>query len=317
MDFLKQIADKKGKIDFLIVGDSIGDGSSADSTETKWASLLRARLQEKYGCEVTVTNVAVGGTESLFGYHTLMRFSDRLKFDAVFVCHGQNDNETVFPTTYEVLLRGVRRKYPDAYISCFLESSQRDYTPKIKTIIRLAEKYGCTLIDTIKAFADSGISYDELSADGVHVNNKGAAIYAETAFKALTENLKPVSALPDEVDNKVLSYDYYRFVPKYEMQYALANYRIKTKAEHISVDCIEAPNAEGYSVFVNGEKVFENSFKHPFTYVWERVHPVDSPDGEKEIRITLEDETDVNLLSGIILMGSTKESIALKGDEGV
>ena len=66
-----------------------------------------------------------------------------------------------------------------------------------------------------------------------------------------------------------------------------------------------------YNVFINGEKVFSKSFKHPFTFVWERFYRFDLGEGEKEIRITLEDETDVNLLRGVILMGSTKESVAI------
>ncbi len=311
MDYLKQIADKKGKLDFLIVGDSIGDGSSADSTETKWVSVLRKRLIEKYGCEVTVTNVAVGGTESLFGYHTLMRISDALNFDLVFVCHGENDKEEIFPLTYEILLRGVRRKYGSAHIVSFLESSQRDYTPKIKTIIRLAEKYGCAVIDTIKAFSESGYKYEELSSDGVHVNNLGASIYADAAYKTLTESLFIASALPEPDSKAVLEYDYYRFVPKYEMQYALADYRIKTKAEHILVDCLEAPSADFYNVEINGEEVFRHTFKHTLPFVWERAYRLPSVKGEKTVRITLNDETDVNLLRGVILMGSSEESISL------
>ena len=311
MDYLKQLADKKGKLDFLIVGDSIGDGSSADSTQTKWASVLRQRLLEKYGCEVTVTNVAVGGTESLFGYHTLMRINGALKFDLVFVCHGENDKEPTFPFNYEVLLRGVRRKYPSAYIASFLESSQKDYTPKIKAIIKLAEKYGCALIDTIKAFSDSGYKYDELSCDGVHVNNLGAQVYADAAYKTLTESLLPAKPLPEPENEAVKEYDFYRFVPKYEMQYALADYRLKTTAEHIFIDCLEAPSADFYNVQINGKDVFRNTFKHSLPFVWERAYKLSCEKGEKTVRITLDDETDVNLLRGVILMGSSKESVSL------
>jgi len=311
MDYLKQIADKKGKLDFLIVGDSIGDGSSTDSTETKWVSVLRKKLIEKYGCEITVTNVAVGGTESLFGYHTLMRINNNFKFDLVFVCHGENDSEEAFPLTYEILLRGIRRKYKSAHIACFLESSQKDYTPKIKTIIKLAEKYGCAVIDTIKAFSDSGYSYDELSSDGVHVNNLGASIYADVAYKTLTERLLPVLTLPKPDDEAVLEYDYYRFVPKYEMQYMLADYRIKTCAQHIFLDCLEAPSADYYNVEINGKEVFKHTFKHSLPFVWERAYQLPKVEGEKNVRITLNDETDVNLLRGVILMGSSEESINL------
>jgi len=316
MDYLKEIS-QKGKINLLIVGDSIGDGSCSDSTDTKWASILRISLKEKYNCDVTVTNVAVGGTESLFGYHTLMRFSDRQRFDVVLICHGHNDIEEDLPVTYEVLLRGVRRKYPNAYMACFLESSQKEYTPKINTILSLTQKYGCAVIDTIKAFADSGKQYDELSNDGVHINNDGAMIYAQTAFKVLTEDLLTIKALPENVSENVLSFDNYRFLPKFEIQYTLADYRLKTKAEHIFVDCIEAPEAKGYNVFINGEKVFSKSFKHPFSFVWERFYRFDLGEGEKEICITLEDETDVNLFRGVILMGSNKESIAIDYEDGV
>ncbi|MBR7133625.1 MAG: SGNH/GDSL hydrolase family protein [Clostridia bacterium] len=312
-NILKEAINSKGKAKILIVGDSIGDGSCA-TKNNKWSYLVANKLKKKYACNnISLTNICVGGTDSLFGYHTLRKLSDRMVFDLVFVCHGENDKQETFPFYYEVLLRNIRLKQPGAAIVCILESSQRDYTPKIKAIQTLAEKYGCAVADTIKAFSESGKPYDMLSCDGVHVNDLGAKVYADEIYRVVNDSLISPKELPEPGDERVKDYDYYRFIPRQEMQYNLADYRLRTVAANIMVSYLQAPNAEGFTAWLDGAPVFEQSFKHNFNFVWERICCVNCENGEKTVTVTLADETDVNLLLGVIITAPTPDGILLEG----
>ncbi len=309
IDFIKDIIDKTGQLDFLIVGDSIGDGSCSSETETKWISLLQKKIADNYNCKIRITNVAVGGTESLFGYQAMMKLNNKHNFDIIFICYGENDDESVFALTYEVLLRNIRRRYPNAYMVSFLESSQRTYTTKIKTIISLAKKYETAIVDTIEAFEKSEYVYEQLTTDGVHINDLGAIIYADAAYKTITHKLLIPKELCEPDSEDVKEFDYYRFVSKYDMQCGLADYRLTTKADHILFACFEAPSADGYRVEINGEEVLNQSFKHNLPFIWERIYLLESTSDIKKIKITLMNETDVNLFKGLILTGRTKENM--------
>lgn len=288
----------------LVVGDSIGDGSCATVTQNKWTHLLTCRLKEEFGIEVTLTNLSVGGTASLFGYHRIHSLSSNVNFDLIFVCFGENDAEEDFALYYEVLLRTIRLRWPNCRVVSILESSQKDYTSKMHSIRSLAEKYGCAVCDTIAAFKQSSMDYEMLTvADGIHLNDEGQKVYSETAYRTVIGlDGSKISDLP-EANADVLIFDRCRFIKASEMQYGLADYRLRTTAKYVAFNCLEAPESATYKVFSDDREILSSTFKHPFYFVWERLHLLNVPEGEKEIRVTLSDETDVCLYKGILLIG--------------
>ena len=88
------------------------------------------------------------------------------------------------------MIRAIMEKYPDCSIISILESSQREYTEKMVSIKDICSYYGIPLADTIAAFNESGISYENLAEDGVHPNDDGQNLYFETVKKVIKEQVK-------------------------------------------------------------------------------------------------------------------------------
>lgn len=172
----------------LIVGDSIGEGAGSSDPSLKWYKYLIPYMKEKYGIDLEVTNVSMGGNSSYAGYVRTKKLEEKAGYDYIIVCYGENDAEEDFSLYYETLLRTIKEKYPYSVLMCILESSQREYTDKIKTIQRLCDYYGGYIVDTIEAFNRSDYTYDELCSDGTHPNDKGQEVYFETVRKVMDQN---------------------------------------------------------------------------------------------------------------------------------
>lgn len=201
----------------LIVGDSIGEGAGASEPVYKWYRLLAPFLEEKFQCQVEITNVSIGGSTSYGGYVKVMELDSKEEFDLIIICYGENDAEEEFSLYYEALLRALHRKYPASPKLAILESSQREYSVKIKMIQSLCQHYGVYIADTIQGFAESGLPYDTLCDDGVHPNNEGQRIYYETV-KAAIEAL-PVGTVAETVETiepmneKASEFTVFQYVP--------------------------------------------------------------------------------------------------------
>lgn len=148
----------------------------------------------------------MGGNTSYAGYVRTMALNDGVDYDLAIICYGQNDALEGFSTNYEAVIRAIERKYSDCSIISTLESSQREYTEKMTIIQSLCCHYEIPIADTIAAFHNSDISYDDLTEDKVHPNDAGQAIYFETVkacidaqVKNATGKMKQVEAVNAEV----------------------------------------------------------------------------------------------------------------------
>lgn len=184
------------RVNILVVGDSIG--------AQPWIGTVQSHLKSTYGAKSYASNISMGGNTSYAGYVRTMTLADKVSYDLVILCYGQNDSAEDFGLYYEALLRAVKSKYNCSIISV-LEHSQKEYTEKIKIIQDLADHYGVLTADTIAPFQSD---YDNLTADGIHPNNAGQELYAKTVGKvidqavvnAITERSNgEVSAVNDEV----------------------------------------------------------------------------------------------------------------------
>ena len=202
----------RGKtVNLLIVGDSIGEGAGATVPANKWYKYLISYMKEEHNVNLKVTNVSLGGNSSFAGYAQVMRLDNKEDYDWVIVCYGQNDQEEDFAFYYESLLRSIYWKYPNSQLMTILESSQKTYTEKIKTIQQLSEHY-----DAIEAFEQSGYTYEELCDDGTHPNDLGQRVYFDVVKDTLNnilsekrESSEYVEALNPEVD-KMQQFTYYK-----------------------------------------------------------------------------------------------------------
>ena len=185
--FYQKLADGFN-VNILIVGDSIGEGAGAASSDCQWTSLLSEKIQKTYHVQIKLNNISMGGNTSYAGYVRTKTLDDGIDYDLVVICYGQNDAEENFSLYYESIIRCVKDKYPRAAIIPVLESSQKTYTKKIREIQALAKHYGLPVADTIVPFS---LDYDSFTDDKIHPNNKGHQIYCDTimdTIKHLVEN---------------------------------------------------------------------------------------------------------------------------------
>lgn len=168
----------------LINGDSIG----GTANEGEWCSILKNIITKETSETVEINNISKPGNSSFAGIASweIMEDVNQRLSDLVILCYGQNDvDDESFAINYEALIRNTIAGNPNAEIIAVLESSQREYTNKIMTIIELCNYYNIPYVDTIKAFKNSGYSYDELSDDGTHPNAKGKEIYAMAIWNVI------------------------------------------------------------------------------------------------------------------------------------
>ena len=176
---------RKNTLNVLILGDSISEGAGVSDYSLKWYKFLSPYFEENYGTGLEITNTSMGGSASYAGYCRLMQQDEKADYDIIIICFGANDLEEDFDLYYESILWNITRKYPDTCVYSILESSEREYTPKMNTILNLADYYGVKVIDTIDAFNESGYAYEELCDDGTHPNDLGHQIYYEKARDVL------------------------------------------------------------------------------------------------------------------------------------
>ena len=191
-DYMKQTFSEKINGGFssniVVNGDSIGGQYGVG----EWCTLLEKHIEDETNSYIEVTNISKPGNSSFAGIVSweMLDPTDKMFSDLVILCYGQNDaDDESFAVNYEALIRNTIAGNPNAEIIAILESSQRDYTNKINTIIKLCNYYKIPYVDTIKAFNESGYSYEELSDDGIHPNAKGKEIYADTIYEVIQSEL--------------------------------------------------------------------------------------------------------------------------------
>lgn len=175
-------------VHILIVGDEISNGTGVSDVVSKWPFLLSTSLKNEYGVSVSYSNTTAKAGSSYSSYAMVKAMSEEVDYDLVILCNGEYDKEEDFGLYYEAALRAIRNKFKNASIISILESSQKEYTNKIKTIQSLAEHYGVSTADMVAPFAEN---YDKLvKADQIHPNEEGQEIYNDTIMNVIAENVK-------------------------------------------------------------------------------------------------------------------------------
>ncbi len=277
-------------VNMLVVGDSIGDGSGATSSDNAWPALVSDYLSSKYGTQVEYTNVSMGGCASLCGYVRVNALDDKKCYDLAVVCYGENDSEENFGLYYEAILRALKAKYPDIDIVCIQESSQRDYTYKMKVIEEIASHYGCPVVDTIAPFS---ADYDNLVKDGTHPNDEGYKVYAReiesVIDNAVTQGVDTDKEI-NSYDDNVRIFDNFIWIPKQSVKRrdnsfainVIGDIRAKSLMDPIGsgtdpVVVIDEYDYEGINrvvVYNNDQMVMEWQLEWPYTFRQRHINVV-------------------------------------------
>lgn len=241
-------------INVLVVGDSIGQGTGATNARG-WATMLPEWIEQEYDIDCNLTNISMGGNTTYAGIIRTKTLDDGIDYDMVIICFGENDQEETISSEYEALIRTILYKYANCSIISILESSQREYTNKIQTIIDIDEYYDIPIVDTIEAFNNSGYEYDELvnaPDDYTHPNDLGHEIYLNTIKNVIEEQIDSISVH----DANSSDYDSILYYDKKDMQKISSTKYKLTLEEPITADIGLFRN---YCAGDNGIKIYADS----------------------------------------------------------
>ena len=199
LDNLK--APQQDAIRVACIGNSITDGSGIDMAETKG---YPAQLQRILGEQYHVRNFGVGARTLLNkGDHPYMKelaWRDALAFNpnVVIIKLGTNDSKTEnwkyreeFATDYQMMIDSLKAlpANPRIFLACPIKAFQDRWTITDKVITeevapiiyKVAENNQLEVIDFHDTITDTAM----MVSDGIHPNDKGAALMAKKAAEAI------------------------------------------------------------------------------------------------------------------------------------
>lgn len=290
-------------VSLLIVGDSIG----VPMDDTSWVVLLKNWIENTYKVKCAVNNVSLSGNVSYAGYARAMMLPKADNYDLAVVCYGHNDFDYGFDEGYEILLRGLQHRFPSCAIISILQSSQRDYTYKIKTIQTLCEYYNIPTADTIKAFANSGIAYEELAPDTVHPEGYGRRLYFETIRDVIKPRVEANETYTyAERSPYVCAWQNFDDVTAYQTSDFKRTDDLTFELEgkfsgFIGVYWGKTQGICGYKFYADDELVFENTSAYDFDFEYFSVNKLPSwVKAKKSIKIVFSDKANADLFYGMV-----------------
>ncbi|WP_409298239.1 GDSL-type esterase/lipase family protein [Peribacillus sp. SCS-26] len=184
--------ERQEPVHYLVIGDSIGRGSGAETYSRRWFKQLEKKVYEEHGSEMTGSYLVQSGATSLEGLYKLQYQKVQGPIDLAFIVFGENDRKYMsadsFGRLYESVIRKVKVLYPYAEIVTITESCL-EFPEFARKIDNLSKHYQTAHIDMRPVFSNSGYRESELTADGVHPTGKGYRLYAEAINQALNANL--------------------------------------------------------------------------------------------------------------------------------
>ena len=299
-------------VNVLIVGDSIGAGSGA-TDGAGWPDLLAKSFREDCHVKCNMENISMGGCTSYAGYVRTQLLDDGMNYDLAIICYGENDSRDSLSEEYEAIIRLLRAKYDRCSIISVLESSQKDYTPKIGIIQELANHYSIPVADTIKAFEDSSIPYDDLTVDGKHPNDSGHRLYFETIrdiIETHAESYEPY----DDADYS----PYNAGMAEYESFYEIPSdsfvrdgdsaFEIPVNGKLRGIPGIRHefyPEGGSLAVYVDGELFQRLSLDWPYEFSQDSIYKIsDEPmDASSSIRLEFSSKINADGFKGLVFTG--------------
>ncbi|MDG0817175.1 arylesterase [Bdellovibrio svalbardensis] len=193
LSFSSALAQTSAQKKLVVLGDSVSEGYGV-AKDAAYPVLLEKKLHEAGKKEWTVFNASVSGSTTASGIGR-MKWIFKSKPDAVFLALGANDG-----------LRGLKVDESEKNLASAIEYAQaqkvrvilgglymppnygKDYSDKFKKMYEsLAKKYKLTFVPFILDKVAGNPKYN--LADGIHPNEEGHKIIADTVFTALKGSL--------------------------------------------------------------------------------------------------------------------------------
>ena len=215
-----QKLNSKEAVSIVLLGDSISTGCNASSWancsphQPPYQDLLLDQLKQTYSPNITLTNLAVGGTSTPWG---LTRIPEVVaaKPDLVILAFGMNDSSgrsaEEYKSTTLAMIRAVRETQPQAeFILVASMLGNRDWVtlkhelfPQYRTALQELTEPGIALADMTSMWTEMlNRKQDwDLTGNGVnHPNDFGHRVYAQVLTSLLVppKNAAASAPLPSE-----------------------------------------------------------------------------------------------------------------------
>ncbi len=203
-------------VSLVLLGDSISTGCNASGWancsphQPPYQDLLLEHLKQTYSPNITLTNLAVGGTSTPWG---LTRIPDVVaaKPDLVILAFGMNDSSgrsaEEYKSTTQAMIKAVRETQPQAeFILIATMLGNRDWVtlkhelfPQYRTALRELTEPGIALADMTSIWTEMlNRKQDwDLTGNGVnHPNDFGHRVYAQVLTSLLVPPKDETAAAP-------------------------------------------------------------------------------------------------------------------------
>jgi lysophospholipase L1-like esterase len=192
----------KKPITIVTVGDSLTDFAHWANKQTNWPTLLKAKIKEKYGSEVTLVNPAIGGTLLRQGMIIIPRWVKQApEPDLVTICYGYNDKDSgmtgdqFFEAQKDAIERVRRATHGKADVliitTCPAATKWDGLEDMANACRKAAKEKNAGICDTAVVFHEAGKeNKDRLYADGTHMSAIGHELLSKTVLDAIETNAK-------------------------------------------------------------------------------------------------------------------------------
>lgn len=272
----------KQPLSIVVIGDSISAGANASALydaapfQPAYPELLGLHLERRFGGKVTLVNLAVGGTDTVWGLNS----SDKVvesQPHLVIVAFGMNDSAGRPATEYQAnirqLLEKVRARLPECeFILVAPMLGNRDWIrlhpelfPQYRDALRELTGPGVALADLTSIwtrFLELKRDWDQ-SGNGVnHPNDFGHRVYAQVIATLLDPRGEPLSAAepPTRLETGPLQWTEQRLLSGYTYAYACAAFDLDGDGDLDLTSSDAEPNSNLYLLRNDGRGNFEHSF---------------------------------------------------------
>jgi lysophospholipase L1-like esterase len=255
----------------LFIGDSISVGVGALVPENRYTALVTNALNQQHkGYDYKELNFAVSGStlvDQLWpepnssGYPYVLEKAIRSKPDIVVIQHGTNDNVAgssigQFLWSYQQVVRTIKEKLPRTRIVCMticpswgIASSTKEW----RTQANVGIQEIAAMENTLLAHTNFKLkNRREFFPDGIHPNDEGHRIMAESVIEALDAN-------------EIRSKDRFDFICDGFGQYRICGYVFDIKAEnsqdHDSWVCFYGVSKKGFTYVSDCNVDIASTFK--------------------------------------------------------
>jgi hypothetical protein len=165
-----------------------------------------------------------------------------------------------------------------------LESSQRDYTEKIKAIQEICTYYKIPVADTIQAFQNSALAYSVLCDDGTHPNDAGYQLYFQAVKDVIDQNVQNVTgwmevSVPiDTTLSKFTNFQYFgrssgsdpAFTRSDDVTYILN----ASVSGFFGIDYSMVSGDNQVDIWIDGEKITTETTNFPYDFTQRHIRPI-------------------------------------------